>query len=207
MRGVLHLVLPGVGIRLALAGWWALSLMIPDLPSPALTWQESKLYLLQPFAKRGEMDQGIGLLALYSLIRVARAFAIGPGVLFLDEPFGALDALTREALQQELARLCSAAERPVTTVMITNSVEEAILLAGRIVPMTRGPRATLLASIPVGLPRPRTPSLLARDAEAARVRAAILGALTGTQTGPRSSREPAAGDQPVLSLIGAEGES
>jgi nitrate/nitrite transport system ATP-binding protein len=128
-------------------------------------------------------------------------------VLFLDEPFGALDALTREALQQELARLCSTAEQPVTTVMITNSVEEAILLADRIVPMTRGPRGTLLASIPVGLPRPRTASLLARDAEAARVRAAILAALTGAQPDPPSSREPSSGDQPVLSLIGAEGES
>jgi nitrate/nitrite transport system ATP-binding protein len=140
-------------------------------------------------------------------VAIARAFAIEPSVLFLDEPFGALDALTREALQQELARLCSTAERPVTTVMITNSVEEAILLADRIVPMTRGPRATLLASIPVGLPRPRTASLLARDEQAVRVRAAILGALTGAQTGPSLSREPAAADQPVLSLIGVEGES
>ena len=76
-------------------------------------------------------------------VAIARAFAIEPEVLFLDEPFGALDALTRDTLQQELARLCSSAERPVTTIMITNSVEEAILLADRIVPMTRGPRATL----------------------------------------------------------------
>ena len=70
-------------------------------------------------------------------------------VLFLDEPFGALDALTRETLQQELARLCVDGERPVTTVMITNSVEEAILLSDRIVPMLPGPPATLGAPIPV----------------------------------------------------------
>ena len=88
-------------------------------------------------------------------VAIARAFATEPDVLFLDEPFGALDALTRETLQQELVRLCSSAERPVTTVMITNNVEEAILLSDRIVPMLPGPPATLGAPIPVDLPRPR----------------------------------------------------
>jgi nitrate/nitrite transport system ATP-binding protein len=122
-------------------------------------------------------------------VAIARAFAIEPAVLFLDEPFGALDALTRDALQQELARLCSSVERPVTTAMITNSVEEAILLADRIVPMTRGPRATLLTPIRVDLPRPRSAALLARDAHAVHVRAAIVGALTGV--GAASSNSPA----------------
>ena len=82
-------------------------------------------------------------------VAIARAFATDPDVLFLDEPFGALDALTRETLQQDLVRLCSSAERPVTTVMITNSVEEAILLSDRIVPMLPGPPATLGAPIAV----------------------------------------------------------
>ena len=50
---------------------------MPDLPSPLKTWQESKVYLLEPFTKRGEMDQGIGLLAYYSLLRVARGFLLG----------------------------------------------------------------------------------------------------------------------------------
>src|SRR6185503_6927570 len=58
-------------------------------------------------------------------VSLARAFATEPRVLFLDEPFGALDALTRDALQQDLAQLCAAAGRRVTVVMITNSVEEA----------------------------------------------------------------------------------
>src|SRR6187401_535683 len=62
-------------------------------------------------------------------VAIARAFATNPEVLFLDEPFGALDALTRDTLQQDLVRLCSSTKRPVTTVMITNSVEEAILLS------------------------------------------------------------------------------
>ncbi len=74
-------------------------------------------------------------------VAIARAFATNPEVLFLDEPFGALDALTRESLQQDLVRLCSSAERPVTTVMITNNVEEAILLSDWIVPdAARPPR-------------------------------------------------------------------
>src|SRR5687768_16604003 len=89
-------------------------------------------------------------------VAIARAFATRPEVLFMDEPFGALDALTRETLQQDLVRLCSEGDRPVTTVMITNSVEEALLLSDRIVPMIPGPPATLGIPIPVDLPRPRT---------------------------------------------------
>src|SRR5213076_936380 len=88
-------------------------------------------------------------------VAIARAFAVDPRVLFLDEPFGALDALTRETLQQDLVRLCSSLARPVTTVMITNSVEEAILLSDWIVPILPGPPATLGPPIPVLLPRPR----------------------------------------------------
>jgi nitrate/nitrite transport system ATP-binding protein len=132
-------------------------------------------------------------------VAIARAFAIEPTMLFLDEPFGALDALTRSSLQQELSRLCASPDKPVTVVMITNSVEEAILLADRILPMTRGPRATLGASIPVGLARPRAADLLLHDADAIRVRARVVEALTGTlaaalpsstESGPR----PASGD-------------
>lgn len=111
-------------------------------------------------------------------VAIARAFAIEPEILFLDEPFGALDALTREALQQELVRLSSAAERPVTTVMITNSVEEALLLSDRIVPMTRGPKATLGTPVPVDLRRPRSASELMHDDHAAHVRAHVVAALT-----------------------------
>src|SRR5688572_19315568 len=82
-------------------------------------------------------------------VAIARAFATEPAILFLDEPFGALDALTRETLQQDLLRLCSSVDRPVTTIMITNSVEEAILLSDWIVPMLPGPPATLGAAIAV----------------------------------------------------------
>ena len=95
-------------------------------------------------------------------VAIARAFATEPEILFLDEPFGALDALTRGNLQQELAQLCSAVERPVTTIMITNNVEEAMLLSDRIVPMTRGPRAPRSGTpVAVAMPRPRTAAQLA----------------------------------------------
>ena len=111
-------------------------------------------------------------------VAIARAFATMPDVLFLDEPFGALDALTRETLQQELARLCRDDDRQVTTVMITNSVEEAILLSDRIVPMIPGPPATLGTPIPVELSRPRSLAQLAHDEQATLARAHVVAALT-----------------------------
>lgn len=124
-------------------------------------------------------------------VAIARALAIEPEVLFLDEPFGALDALTRETLQDELASLCGATGRAVTTVMITNSVEEAILLSDRIVPLTRGPRATLGPSIPVPLARPRSAGALMRDEAALRVRASIIDALTSGAAGGPHPRQDA----------------
>jgi nitrate/nitrite transport system ATP-binding protein len=120
-------------------------------------------------------------------VAIARAFATSPEVLFLDEPFGALDALTRETLQQELARLCTERERPVTTVMITNNVEEAILLSDRIVPMLPGPPATLGASIAVELSRPRSVAQLAHDEQATHVRGHVVAALTAS-LGQRAAR-------------------
>ena len=111
-------------------------------------------------------------------VAIARAFATDPEVLFLDEPFGALDALTRGSLQQELANLCSAAGRPVTTVMITNSIDEALLLSDRIVPMTKGPRATLGQSVAVDLPRPRSLDRLAHDEQAILARAHVVECLS-----------------------------
>src|SRR6185369_2036291 len=65
------------GVGLALLVWWGASKAVPDLPSPMKTWEESKIYILEPLAKRGEMDQGIVRLAFYSLLRVARGFLLG----------------------------------------------------------------------------------------------------------------------------------
>jgi nitrate/nitrite transport system ATP-binding protein len=111
-------------------------------------------------------------------VAIARAFATEPEVLFLDEPFGALDALTRANLQQELARLCSVAERPVTTVMISNNLDEALLLSDRIIPMTPGPRATLGSSVAVELPKPRSVEQMMHDQLAVRARARVVESLT-----------------------------
>jgi nitrate/nitrite transport system permease protein len=87
VKRTVQILLPGVGIGLALLAWWAASILIHELPSPAATWRESKLYVLQPFEKRGEMDQGIGLLAAYSLMRVMRGFLLG---IALATPLGFL---------------------------------------------------------------------------------------------------------------------
>jgi ABC-type nitrate/sulfonate/bicarbonate transport system ATPase subunit len=88
----------------------------------------------------GAFDRKPGQLSggMRQRVAIARAFAVEPEILFLDEPFGALDALTRDTLRQELAKLCSDAR--VTTLMITNNVDEAVLLSDRIVLMTPGPR-------------------------------------------------------------------
>ena len=71
------LALPLCGIALALLAWAAASRLVGDLPSPIETWRESRLYVLEPLTKRGEMDQGILLLAYYSLVRVTRGFLLG----------------------------------------------------------------------------------------------------------------------------------
>ena len=120
-------------------------------------------------------------------VAIARAFATEPELLFLDEPFGALDALTRGTLQQALASLCADGTAPVTSVLITNSVEEAILLSDRIVAMTRGPRATLGPAMPVALRRPRSLQQLVEDDEAARVRADLIARLTSAEYGRPSA--------------------
>jgi nitrate/nitrite transport system ATP-binding protein len=125
-------------------------------------------------------------------VALARAFATKPQVLFLDEPFGALDAMTRETLQHELGRLCADPDRPVTTVMITNNVEEAMLLSDEIVPMVPGPPARLAQPIPIDLPRPRSGALLAHEERAAQVRARVIGTLTAAVR-PRLAPDARAG--------------
>ena len=87
-----NIFLPAVGILCLIAVWGILAIAVPDLPSPVRTWQESKLYILQPFEKRGEMDQGILRLAAYSLQRVAKGFLLG---VLMGTPLGFLLGLSK----------------------------------------------------------------------------------------------------------------
>lgn len=94
-------------------------------------------------------------------VSIARAFAIQPKLLLLDEPFGALDALTRGTIQDELRKICDATHQ--TVFMITHDVDEAILLADRILLMTNGPHARIAESVRVQLQRPRGRSKIIHD--------------------------------------------
>ena len=86
-----QMFLPLTGLAMFACLWGVASLYVGDLPSPLKTWHESKIYLLQPFDKRGEMDQGMGLLAYYSLVRVAKGFLLGA---VLATPLGLLLGLS-----------------------------------------------------------------------------------------------------------------
>ena len=94
-------------------------------------------------------------------VGIARAFAIEPKMLLLDEPFGALDALTRGTIQDELLRIC--AETQQTVFMITHDVDEAILLADKILLMSNGPQARVAEIVVNTLPRDRTRAGLHHD--------------------------------------------
>ncbi|GAB1259018.1 ABC transporter ATP-binding protein [Aurantivibrio plasticivorans] len=86
-------------------------------------------------------------------VSIARAFATQPKLLLLDEPFGALDALTRGTIQDELIKIWSTTKQ--TVFMITHDIDEAILLADRVLLMTNGPEANVAESVLINLPRPR----------------------------------------------------
>lgn len=88
-------------------------------------------------------------------VAIARAFAIDPEVLLLDEPFGALDALTKASLHLELLKMWNATHRTKTIIMVTHDIEEAVFLSDRIVVMKDGPRASIREIEDVHLPRPR----------------------------------------------------
>lgn len=92
---------------------------------------------------------------------IARALAIRPEVLILDEPFGALDPITKEELQEELLNIWQ--EHRCTVLMITHDIDEALFLADRIVMMTNGPQATIGEIVPVPFPRPRIRDIIMED--------------------------------------------
>jgi nitrate/nitrite transport system ATP-binding protein len=111
----------------------------------------------------GGMKQRVG---------IARALAMEPKVLLMDEPFGALDALTRAKLQDELLKIV--ARTKSTVVMVTHDVDEAVLLSDRIVMMTNGPAATIGEILPVTIERPRDRVALAEDPTYVHARKAVI---------------------------------
>ena len=106
----------------------------------------------KPSEISGGMKQRVG---------IARAFAADPDVLLLDEPFGALDALTRGGMQDELNRIWESARK--TVIMITHDVDEALFLSDRVLLMSNGPRATIAEDVKIDIPRPRTRESMLED--------------------------------------------
>ncbi len=117
----------------------------------------------RPHEISGGMKQRVG---------IARALAMEPKVLLMDEPFGALDALTRAHLQDELLKIVLRTRS--TVVMVTHDVDEAVLLSDRIVMMTNGPAATIGEILCVDLPRPRNRVELAEDSRYVHFRKEVL---------------------------------
>ena len=115
-------------------------------------------------------------------VAVARGLAMRPKLLLMDEPFSAVDALTRATLQDELLRIWG--ERRSTVMLITNDVDEAILLADRIYPMTPGPDAVLGPAIEVGLPRPRQRRHMSLEPAYQKARQALVEFLRAARTAP-----------------------
>jgi nitrate/nitrite transport system ATP-binding protein len=118
-------------------------------------------------------------------VSVARALAIDPQILLLDEPFSALDALTRATLQDEVGRIWQQDRK--TVVLITNDVDEGILLADRIIPLTAGPNATLGPEFVIDIDRPRDRKALNHDQRYKEIRRQITSYLLGAGAKQRTT--------------------
>ncbi|HZR80891.1 MAG TPA: ABC transporter ATP-binding protein [Candidatus Binatia bacterium] len=132
-------------------------------------------------------------------VALARGLAMRPRLLLLDEPLSALDALTRAALQDELARIRSATH--TTTILVTNDIDEAILLADVVHPLTRGPAARLLPAIPIEIPRPRARTRMSLAPGYQRARRAIVAALGARSARARHDAEPRAGSDAARAAV------
>ncbi len=150
--------------------------------------QEVVEYYLERVGLADAMDRTAATMSngMRQRVGIARAFALSPKLLLLDEPFGMLDSLTRWELQEVLMEVWSRTK--VTAVCVTHDVDEAILLADRVVMMTNGPRATIGRILDVTLPRPRTRKTLLEHPDYYRYRAEVLDFLAEYEHG----RNPAA---------------
>jgi nitrate/nitrite transport system ATP-binding protein len=165
-----HALMPWLTVRRNIA--FAVESRWPGWPRAQVDAQVEKFVAMvgltpaidkKPAQLSGGMKQRVG---------IARALAMEPKVLLMDEPFGALDALTRAHLQDELLKIV--ARTHSTVVMVTHDVDEAVLLSDRIVMMTNGPAATIGEILSVELPRPRNRVELAEDAKYVHYRKEVL---------------------------------
>src|SRR5450631_2492305 len=148
----------------------------------------------KPAQLSGGMKQRVG---------IARAFAIEPKMLLLDEPFGALDALTRGTIQDELLRIVRATQQ--TVFMITHDVDEAILLADKIMLMTNGPRARIAEIVVNTLPRERTRHALHHNPQYYRIRNHLVDFLV--ERSRRMQADGTAGSTPSIVSPGLVGDA
>ncbi|MGB3408072.1 MAG: ABC transporter ATP-binding protein [Jannaschia sp.] len=149
-------------------------------------------YYLERVGLGDAMDQNAASMSngMKQRVGIARAFALSPKLLLLDEPFGMLDSLTRWELQEVLMEVWSRTK--VTAVCVTHDVDEAILLADRVVMMTNGPQATIGRIVDVDLPRPRTRKALLAHPDYYRYRQQVLDFLEEYEHGAKPKAKPAA---------------
>ena len=189
-RGVVfqgHALMPWLSVRRNIA--FAVRSKWPDWTTAQVDVQVEKYVGLvglagaidkKPQALSGGMKQRVG---------IARAFAIEPKILLLDEPFGALDALTRGTIQDELLRIC--AQTKQTVFMITHDVDEAILLADKILLMSNGPQARVAEIVRNTMPRDRKRATLHHDPQYYRVRNHLVDFLVARSKDLSHGRAPA----------------
>jgi nitrate/nitrite transport system ATP-binding protein len=134
-------------------------------------------------------------------VALARALAMDPAVLLLDEPLSALDALTRTTLQGEIERILRESHK--TVLLITNDVDEALLLADRVVPLGAGPAATLATPIAVPFSRPRRSRELGHDPQFQALRAHVIEVLLGSRRRPTGGALPVPVADPVKVAVRA----
>ena len=148
-------------------------------------------YYLERVGLADAMDKAAAELSngMKQRVGIARAFALSPKLLLLDEPFGMLDSLTRWELQEVLMEVWSRTK--VTAICVTHDVDEAILLADRVVMMTNGPRATIGKIMDVDLPRPRTRKALLEHPDYYNYRAELLTFLEEYEHGAHKKKEAA----------------
>ncbi|WP_299204687.1 ABC transporter ATP-binding protein [uncultured Tateyamaria sp.] len=149
-------------------------------------------YYLERVGLADAMDKQAASLSngMKQRVGIARAFALSPKLLLLDEPFGMLDSLTRWELQEVLMEVWSRTK--VTAICVTHDVDEAILLADRVVMMTNGPQATIGKIVDVDLPRPRTRKALLEHPDYYNYRQDVLDFLEEYEHGAKPKSKPKA---------------